>query len=426
MIVKLLNAWIKRIQTGLGLLLGLSAFVSNGADLRGCLVEPSQLAEVGSPVVGVIERVTFERGDAVHRGKALVFLKADVEQAATGLASARAKAEAEVRSAQSNHDFAQRKLQRSVNLQQQNFISQQALDQARTEAELAEQKLVQARENQNVLYRELALARAQLAQRTIVSPIEGVVLERYVTTGQRVEQQTIAKIATLDPLRVEVIVPAAHFNKIQLGMNAIIKPDLPEVGDQQAKVTLVDRVIDTASNSFRVRLELPNPGNALPAGVRCKADFGLPAVAKSSDKAQTPRAFVAPAPTTAARNVQAPVKPTVPVMQSAPASKPSQAGNALPQVNTSAPNPAPSAAPAPAVAPRKVVASTAGVAPAAKLPTLAPAAKLPAVAPGAKLPAVAPMAKPVVASPAAKPVFASPAAKLRLSTKIAVSNLPQP
>jgi multidrug efflux pump subunit AcrA (membrane-fusion protein) len=37
----------------------------------------------------------------------------------------------------------------------------------------------------------------------------------------------------------------------------------------------VDRVIDAATNTFRVRLELPNPGGVLPAGLRCKVDLGL-------------------------------------------------------------------------------------------------------------------------------------------------------
>ncbi|MFN0162035.1 MAG: hypothetical protein ACKVQQ_12450, partial [Burkholderiales bacterium] len=37
----------------------------------------------------------------------------------------------------------------------------------------------------------------------------------------------------------------------------------------------VDRVIDAASSTFRVRLELPNPDAKLPAGLRCKVDLGL-------------------------------------------------------------------------------------------------------------------------------------------------------
>jgi multidrug efflux pump subunit AcrA (membrane-fusion protein) len=39
-----------------------------------------------------------------------------------------------------------------------------------------------------------------------------------------------------------------------------------------ARVTHVDRIIDAASNTFRVRLALPNPGHRLPAGARCKVD----------------------------------------------------------------------------------------------------------------------------------------------------------
>jgi multidrug efflux pump subunit AcrA (membrane-fusion protein) len=39
-----------------------------------------------------------------------------------------------------------------------------------------------------------------------------------------------------------------------------------------ARVTHVDKIIDAASNTFRVRLSLPNPGNRLPAGARCKVD----------------------------------------------------------------------------------------------------------------------------------------------------------
>ena len=41
------------------------------------------------------------------------------------------------------------------------------------------------------------------------------------------------------------------------------------------RLKTVDRVIDAASNTFRVRLELRNPGGALPACLRCKVNLGL-------------------------------------------------------------------------------------------------------------------------------------------------------
>jgi multidrug efflux pump subunit AcrA (membrane-fusion protein) len=36
---------------------------------------------------------------------------------------------------------------------------------------------------------------------------------------------------------------------------------------------VVDRVVDAASGTFRVRLELANPGNRIPAGIKCAVRF---------------------------------------------------------------------------------------------------------------------------------------------------------
>jgi multidrug efflux pump subunit AcrA (membrane-fusion protein) len=45
-------------------------------------------------------------------------------------------------------------------------------------------------------------------------------------------------------------------------------------GSYDARVTIIDRVIDSASSTFRVRLELPNPNHRIPAGLRCKVGLG--------------------------------------------------------------------------------------------------------------------------------------------------------
>jgi RND family efflux transporter MFP subunit len=255
------------------------------AEPLGCLIQPFQEAEIGSQVVGVLERVMVERGDFVKKGQPLVQLQSDVERAAVAAAKSRSEATAELQAAASNNDFAQKKKIRTKDLYQQNFVSQQARDQAATEAEVAEMKLKQTREQLRVAQHELSLANAQLAQRTIRSPLSGVVVERYLSEGERVEEKAVLKVAMVDPLKVEVIVPAAHFGKIKQGQTANVKPDLGETPPQQAKVIVVDRVIDPASNSFRVRLELPNPNNALPSGLRCKVDFDLVG-AKPEDSAQ--------------------------------------------------------------------------------------------------------------------------------------------
>lgn len=261
-----------------------------GAQPMGCLIEPQQVADVGSPIIGVIEAVLVDRGDRVAKGQILARLRSDVERAAVAVADSRAQAEADEQAAQASLDFARQKLERAQYLQSRNFISRQGVDQARTDYELARQKSAQALEQKRTSRRELGLAQAQLSQRVIRSPFEGIVAERYLAVGERVEEKPLFRIAKIHPLKVQVVVPAALYGKIQPGTSATVQPQLPDAGTATARVTLVDKLIDGPSNTFRVQLELPNPDLSLPAGLRCKTDFGpaLPAAAGKQATGSSP------------------------------------------------------------------------------------------------------------------------------------------
>jgi cobalt-zinc-cadmium efflux system membrane fusion protein len=256
---------------------------AHAAQLLGCLIEAERITDVGSPVVGIIDRVEVERGDRVAKGQVLVVLRAPVERATLSVASSRATSVAEQQAAVAAAKFNRERLTRAEDLFRQNFISQQALDQARSESELADQKLVQAREQRKVTREEREVAAAQLAQRVIRSPIDGVVAERYVSAGERVDDKPVLRIAKVDPLRVQLVVPVAMYTEVKPGGTANVLPELPGASTMSAKVTMIDKVVDPASNTFRVHLALPNRDGALPAGLRCKAELGsAPAMASAA------------------------------------------------------------------------------------------------------------------------------------------------
>lgn len=241
----------------------------------GCLVEPDRVADVGSQSIGVLERVYVERGDEVAAGQLVARLSAGVEKASASVAEARSQSDAELRQAMAASDLAQRKLNRARDLLKREFVSDQAVEQAEAEARVAEQRVAQARESQRVTLREFQLSSVQLGQRDVRSPFSGIVVERFRTEGERIERDPLIRVAKIDPLRIEAIVPAAQFGSIAAGQVATIKTDLPNFSAMSAKVVLVDRVIDPASNSFRVRLMLPNPDHKIPSGLRCKVDFAV-------------------------------------------------------------------------------------------------------------------------------------------------------
>ena len=238
----------------------------------GCLIEPDRVADVGSQVVGLVERLHVERGDNVKAGQSLITLRGDVERANMGVADTRSRVDAEILAAQASLDLAQQKVRRAESLVAQKFVSQQAVDQARGEAEVARQKLKQVESQRQIWVEERKVAQAQLALRTVRSPFTGVVVERYVNQGERVEERPMLRVAVIDPLRVELLVPTALYGKLAKGDRIQVLPELPDAQPVTATVRHVDRVLDAASNSFRVRLSLPNPDYRLPAGLRCKAD----------------------------------------------------------------------------------------------------------------------------------------------------------
>jgi RND family efflux transporter MFP subunit len=172
-------------------------------------------------------------------------------------------------------DFAVKKEQRALELYKQKFVSAGALDEARTQRELAESELKEARENQKLNELEMQRAEEVVKLRTIRSPFNGVVVERYLTSGEFATSNVknpILKLAEVDPLNVEVILPANLYGRIKTGARAKVTPEAPG-GDFTATVVLVDRVIDAASGTFGVRLELPNPGQHIPAGAKCHVKF---------------------------------------------------------------------------------------------------------------------------------------------------------
>ncbi|MFY9477119.1 MAG: efflux RND transporter periplasmic adaptor subunit [Aquabacterium sp.] len=239
----------------------------------GCLIEPEQVADVGSPVTGVIERLPVALGDAVDAGQPLAMLRADVERATAGVAALRSQVDAEVRAAQANVVLAHQKVDRARQLLAQDFVSAQAVEQAVAEAEVASQKLKMAQNQQRIYGQEQAVAQAQLGLRTLRSPIRGVVVERYNNVGERVEDRPVVRVASIDPLRVSLMVPIAQYGQVTVGDTMSIRPELPGLDAVRATVQYVDKVVDAASNTFRVRLALPNPGHRLPGGLRCKADW---------------------------------------------------------------------------------------------------------------------------------------------------------
>ncbi len=241
-----------------------------------CMIEARQKVDIRSPVEAVIESVQIRRGDLVKKGQIIVTLESGPERAALQLAQSRATMQGELKAAEARVELTQKKLVRAEELYKQNFVSVNARDEAEADYRLATEQLRQARENQKLAELEVNRAAEVLAMRTIKSPFTGVVVEITQKPGEfsgSNSKDPILKLAEIDPLNVEVVLPVSRYGQISVGKRGEVMPEAPIGGRHIATVSVVDRVVDAASGTFGVRLELPNRARQIPAGVRCRVRF---------------------------------------------------------------------------------------------------------------------------------------------------------
>ena len=242
-----------------------------------CVIEPRQSLELRSPIEGLIERVNVDRGDYVRKGQELAVLDTSVDRVQAAMAKQRSQMEGAVHSGESRVEFTAKKSERVHELHRQNFISAQVRDEAATEKRLAEADLRDALDNRKLAQLEHQRQLEIIRLKTIRSPVNGVVTERILNPGEFAEagvgRKPLLKLAEIDTLHVEVLLPAQAYGKVKHGMGIDVTPEIPAGSQYRATVKVIDRVLDAASGTFGVRLELRNPERKIPAGIRCRASF---------------------------------------------------------------------------------------------------------------------------------------------------------
>jgi HlyD family secretion protein len=197
---------------------------------------------VSAPIAGYVRRVELRAGEAVRAGQALAVIEpsrsatldpraqAQAEAQVKAAEAAAAAAQENARAAAAQSDLARQELTRTDSLRQQNFISQQAQDRARSELQRSQAAKLAADHAATVARYELDVARAALARTaglkggragetvTVRSPVDARIL-RLVRESEGAVQagQPLIEIGNSDALEVEVEVLSTQAVKIAPG-----------------------------------------------------------------------------------------------------------------------------------------------------------------------------------------------------------------
>ncbi len=208
-----------------------------------------QGVKVSADLPGIVDRIEFESGKSVRQGDVLV--KLDTRQE-----------EAQLASAQAQHELARLNHERLEGLVEEGAISRAEYDRA-----AADQKQTGAGVDE---------IQAMIARKTIRAPFSGILGIRQVNLGQYLSSgEAIVSLESLDPIYVNFDVPQEDGTQVRIGQDVRVKADKVTGGSFLGHITAVNSAVDENTRNMRVQATLANPEGVLRPGMFVETDLLL-------------------------------------------------------------------------------------------------------------------------------------------------------
>ena len=226
---------------------------------------PNEDVKVSSLVPGRLARILVAEGDHVAARQVL----AEIDSST--LRDQVQQAEGAVQQAKATLQNAIANQQRQENLLQRGIASGKEVEDARTQESIAQGALNQAEA-------ALSIARQQLARAEIRSPIDAVVVKRFVNGGEQVDgtaAQPVVEVANVRTVELLGNVPADYLSKIHVGQKLEVASEGVPGVTFNASVFAVSPAVDPASNVGLVRIRIANPKGLLRLGMFLSAPVAV-------------------------------------------------------------------------------------------------------------------------------------------------------
>jgi RND family efflux transporter MFP subunit len=184
-------------------------------------------ATVSAQITGTLIDVLIEEGDHVKSGQVLGRLEDTAQRAALAQAQAQLKsARALLVQYQAQLAQSERDVKRAEDLVERKLVSQQAVEQARTQVETGAAQVQGQRKQIELAEANVRSAQVQLGYCTVRAPFTGVVIAKAAQVGEIVSPLSagggftrtgIGTIVDMDSLEIEVDVNEAYINRVQPG-----------------------------------------------------------------------------------------------------------------------------------------------------------------------------------------------------------------
>jgi RND family efflux transporter MFP subunit len=230
---------------------------------------------VTAKVSGRLEAVYVELGDRVARGGRIAKvedqeLREQVKQAEASFEVAQAT----VRQREADLKFAQTALDRSRNLFSRQLLPRQTLDDAEARVQASTAQLDLSRAQHSQAQARLDELRINLADTVTVSPVDGFVGKRFLDPGAFVNSNTpVVSVVDISNVRLVANLVERDLRRVNVGDRANAEVDAFPGEQFSGRVARVAPVLDPATRTSEMEIELPNDGFRLKPGMYARVNL---------------------------------------------------------------------------------------------------------------------------------------------------------
>jgi RND family efflux transporter MFP subunit len=255
------------------------------------ITEPSEMSELAFALPGVVIDVPVKLGNVVKKGQLLAQQDESVEKAGL-IVRLQEKQEALLQITAAEKEYATKKVvfeRQDKLLKSNNLTSQTEWETAKLDMEIAKVRGDLAKETVKKTDAQIEEQQIRIDLKKLVAPYDGIVKKIDADRGETGDPQKPAMVVVSNnPLWVKIDMPSEKAKHLKLGQELEVRYD-GEAQAAKAKVIFLDPVVDAASDTRIVRLEMQNEANResglqvlvkLPAADRTSTAVAQPAAGK--------------------------------------------------------------------------------------------------------------------------------------------------
>ena len=232
--------------------------------------EPIEKSVAASAEIGIISNTFVKEGDHVKVGDPLAEINQAVLQESLAIAEARAGSTARLDVAASQTELLKSQLEALNSLVEGGHTNRFEVEQKQSEYLQAQAEHRAAKDELMLSKLEVNRIKAQITDRTIKSPINGIVTEIHKQLGENVtnSEPQYATVVRINELKVRFYLDAATLKRSLVGdqVNVYVGRDRTQLA---GTIIFVSPIIDPDSGLGRLEIKLSNQNFNIQSGVVC-------------------------------------------------------------------------------------------------------------------------------------------------------------